>query len=190
MWHHKAKIGPKWGQICTLYIPTVMKRSNSMIIIFSRLVIHFWDQFFKTVILWPIPNPSFWRHSKVGSKETEICISSTNGEEKSKPKSQNDTLRWGKYEANFKIFKTLFSSYDVINTKLGQEGPEFVHYVDRKIKINNHTIFEESNWFLSGQFLNITKYWCLPIAYFLFVTSLTPNLAKEGPDSYITFKWW
>ena len=45
--------------------------------LFRRLVIHFWGQFFKNVILWPIFNPSFWHHSKTGSKEDQICISST-----------------------------------------------------------------------------------------------------------------
>ena len=47
--------------------------------VFPRSVIHFWDQFFKNVI-WPIPNPSFWRHSKFGAKEAEICLSNTIGE--------------------------------------------------------------------------------------------------------------
>ena len=41
------------------YTPTVIKRSNSITLVFARLVIHFRDQFFKTVILWPIPNTSF-----------------------------------------------------------------------------------------------------------------------------------
>ena len=31
-------------------------------------------------ILWPIPNPWFCRQSKIGSKEIQICISSTIGE--------------------------------------------------------------------------------------------------------------
>ena len=44
---------------------------------FFSLVIPFWNQMFKIVILWPIPNPSFWCHSIVGSKETQICISNT-----------------------------------------------------------------------------------------------------------------
>ena len=43
----------KFVQICT-----VIKRSNSIAIVFLRLVIHFWEQFFKIMILWPIPNPS------------------------------------------------------------------------------------------------------------------------------------
>ena len=42
-------------------------------------------------------------------------------------------------------------------TSLGQKGPEFVPVCtnsDKKIKINNHTIFEESNSFLKSVFEN------------------------------------
>ena len=78
-------------------IPTVINRSNSITTVFSRLVIPFWDQFLKTVILWPIPNPSFWRHSWV----KKIIDGKT-----SKPIG-NETLRWENvYEVNFNIFKS------------------------------------------------------------------------------------
>ena len=45
--------GPKF----VYYNPTVIKRSNSITAVFYRLVIHFWDQFFKIVILWPFLIP-------------------------------------------------------------------------------------------------------------------------------------
>ena len=44
------------------------------------------------MILWPIPEPLFSRHSKIGSKEEQICISNTFGEKRSKPIG-NETLR-------------------------------------------------------------------------------------------------
>ena len=51
--------------------------------------------------------------------------------------------------------KNRVSSYDVINTKLGQKGPEFVHYVpiviERSISYK-HSIFKESNSFLMSVF--------------------------------------
>ena len=53
LWRHKVKIELKRGQICILY-SAVIKRSNWRIVFFSRLVIYFWDQFFKIVILWSI----------------------------------------------------------------------------------------------------------------------------------------
>ena len=78
-------------------IPTVVNRSNSITAVFSRLVIPFWDQFLKIVILWPIPNPSFWRHS---------WVKKTIGGKTSK-RIGNETLRWENvYEVNFKIFKS------------------------------------------------------------------------------------
>ena len=73
LWHHEVKIGPK-GTKFIYYIPTVIKKTNSITVVFSRLVIHFWDRFFKTVILWPIPNPSLLRHFNIMSKEIRICI--------------------------------------------------------------------------------------------------------------------
>ena len=36
----------------------------------------FWGKFFKIVILWLILNLLFWRHSKSGSEEAQICLSS------------------------------------------------------------------------------------------------------------------
>ena len=42
--------------------------------VFSRLLIRFWDRIFKTEILCLIYNPSFWSHSKIGLKEGQICI--------------------------------------------------------------------------------------------------------------------
>ena len=60
--------------------------------VFLRLVIHFSDQFFKIVILWPIHNPSVWRHSKIELKEAQICTFSTSGEKRSKPIG-NETLK-------------------------------------------------------------------------------------------------
>ena len=60
--------------------------------VFLRLVIHFSDQFFKIVILWPIHNPSVWHHSKIGSKGAQICTSSTNGEKRPEPIG-NETLK-------------------------------------------------------------------------------------------------
>ena len=38
--------------------------------------------------------------------------------------------------ANFNVFKFVPPSYDVINTKLVQKGPEFVHYVPTVIEIS------------------------------------------------------
>ena len=70
----KAKLSQK-GAIFVYSIPTVIKRSNWMTVFF-RLVIHFEDQTFKFMI-WSIPNPPFWCHSKISSKETQICISNT-----------------------------------------------------------------------------------------------------------------
>ena len=69
----KSILGQK-GSKFVYYIATVMKRSNLITMDFLRQVIHFWGQFSKTVILWPIPNYSFWRHSITGSKETQIGI--------------------------------------------------------------------------------------------------------------------
>ena len=60
--------------------------------VFSRLVIYFCDQLFKIVLLWPIRNPSVRRHSKTGSKEAQICISSAIIEKRSKFIG-NETLR-------------------------------------------------------------------------------------------------
>ena len=80
----KSNLGLK-GVIFAYYIPTAIKRSNSTTMIFLRLVIHFSDQFFKIVILWPIHNPSVWRHSKIELKETQICTFSTNGENGQNP---------------------------------------------------------------------------------------------------------
>ena len=63
------------------------------------------------------------------------------------------------YEANFKILKVSSPSYDVINTKLGQKGPEFVHYVptviERSKSITKQYLRRAIHF--SGQFLNITK---------------------------------
>ena len=94
LWRHGVKIEPK-GAKPVYYIPTVIKRSNSITMAFSRLVTDFWDQFLKIMILWIILNTSFWRHSKVGSQDAQICISRAIGEESSKPIG-NGTLRWGK----------------------------------------------------------------------------------------------
>ena len=77
LWCYKVKIGSK-GVKFVYYIPIVTKRSNSITMAFARLVIHFWDQYFKIVILWPIPNPSLWL------KEAQICVSSAVSEEKVK----------------------------------------------------------------------------------------------------------
>ena len=71
----KLKLSHKWA-IFVYSIPTVIKRSNSVTMFFFRLVIPFWDQAFK-IMIWPIPNPSFWCHSNIGSKETQICVSNT-----------------------------------------------------------------------------------------------------------------
>ena len=52
-------------------------------------------------------------------------------------------------------FKSLVSSFDVINAKLGQKGPEFVHYVPTVIEISipyNHSTFGENNTFLMSVF--------------------------------------
>ena len=64
----------KRNQVYILYSNCDKKKTNSIAMVFSRLVIHFWDQFFKTVILWPIPNPSLLRHFNIRSKEIRICI--------------------------------------------------------------------------------------------------------------------
>ena len=71
----------------------VNKRPNFYIIIQLQEF-----QCFKIVILWPIPNPRFWRHSKTGSKVAQICISNTVCEKRLKSIGT---------EANFQIFKTL-----------------------------------------------------------------------------------
>ena len=63
----KVKLGLKVAKFA-YYIPTVIERWNSVAMVFSRLVI----QFFK-ILIWPIPNPSFWHYSKIGSKEAQIC---------------------------------------------------------------------------------------------------------------------
>ena len=64
-------------------------------------------------------------------------------------------------------------------TSLGQKGPEFVPVCtnsDKKIKINNHTIFEESNSFFKSVFENYNIL-MPPHPYFLVVTSLIANLS-------------
>ena len=80
----KWKWGQKGGKL-VYYIPTVIKISNSIFMVFSNLVIPFRDQLFKIMILLPIPSTSFWRYSKIGSKEAEICISSTVGKKDQNP---------------------------------------------------------------------------------------------------------
>ena len=76
----KSKLGQKRTEFVS-YIPTVITRSDSTTMDFSRLVIHFWDQF----VIWPIHNPSFWRHSKIRSKEPQIWISSIIGKKGQNP---------------------------------------------------------------------------------------------------------
>ena len=90
----KSKLG-QTGTKFEYYIPTAIKISNSVTMSFTRLRIHFWDQSSKTVILWPIPNPSLWRHARTASKDAQICISSTIGKKRWKPIG-NAILRWGK----------------------------------------------------------------------------------------------
>lgn len=51
--------------------------------------------FFKNCDIMAHSNPSFWLHSKVGSKEPQIFMSSIINEKKVKPIG-NGTSRWGK----------------------------------------------------------------------------------------------
>ena len=70
----KSKLGQK-GAKFVYYIPTAIKKWNCIAMSFSRLVIHFWDQFVKTVIYGPfliLVLTSF----KIRSKEAHICRSS------------------------------------------------------------------------------------------------------------------
>ena len=82
------------------------------------------------------------------------------------------------YEANFKIFRNLVPSHDIINAILSQKGPEFVYYVQAVIERSKSITIQCLGRAIhfSGQFLNITKSLYLPIPYFL-VMSLTPNLS-------------
>ena len=91
----KSKLGQKDAKFVYYIIPTVIKRSNLIMLVFSRLLVYFWDQFFKIVILCPIPNPSFSVSSKIVSKEVQSCIYSTIGEKRLKTLG-NQTLRWEK----------------------------------------------------------------------------------------------
>ena len=59
---------------------------------------------------------------------------------------------------------------------------------DRKIKVNNHTIFEESNSCLGSVFKHY-KILMPPIPCFLVVTPLAPNLVTKDPNFDITYKW-
>ena len=59
---------------------------------------------------------------------------------------------------------------------------------DRKIKVNNHTIFEESNSCLRSVFKHY-KILMPPIPCFLVVTPLAPNLVTKDPNFDITYKW-
>ena len=89
------------------------------------------------------------------------------------------------------IFKP-FPSYDVINLKLGQKGPEFVHYLPTVIERLKSIITQylRSAIHFSGQFSFIFQNPdASPIPYVLVVKSLTPNLIRKGPNSYITCKW-
>ena len=53
----------------------------------SSLIIHFGDQFFKIVLLWPIPNLSFWYHFEMDRYYLALL------EKRSKPIGR-ETLRW------------------------------------------------------------------------------------------------
>ena len=75
MWHHKVKIESQMSHICILY-SSCYKNIKFNSCFFLRLVIPFWDQVFK-IMIWLIPNPSFWCHSNIGSKETQMCVSNT-----------------------------------------------------------------------------------------------------------------
>ena len=67
----KSKLGLKGAKfVCC--IPTVIKRSNSITMVFLRLAIHFSDQFFIIVILWPIPNSLFDVILKLGQKRPKF----------------------------------------------------------------------------------------------------------------------
>ena len=67
------------------YTPAVIKQIKFNNYGFSEVSNSFLGSFFKVVISWPIPNPSFWRNSKIRSKEGQICISSTICEKGDKP---------------------------------------------------------------------------------------------------------
>ena len=56
-----------------------------------------------------------------------------------------------------------------------------VHYVSTVIERSKSIFIQYLRIaiYFSGQFMNITKFWCLPISYFLFVTSLIPNRDKS-----------
>ena len=180
----KSKLGQN-GAKFVYYIRTVLKRSNSITMVFSRLVIHFQDWCSETVILWSIPNPSFWHHSKTGQKRPKfvhlvLLIK----------KSQNPYImkHWDEenvYEADFNFIKFLSPSYDVINAILGQKGPEFV-----KIKISNHAIFVESNSFTRSVFEHYKILMPLHPLLSRCDTSLIPSLVKKGHNLYITNKFW
>ena len=57
----KIQIGPKKSKSYILYSKCDKKK---------MLVIRFLANFLK--LLWPIPNPSFWRHSRIGSKNPKF----------------------------------------------------------------------------------------------------------------------
>ena len=117
-WAIKSTLGQKVTKT-VYYIQPVIKRSNSINMFFWRLAIHFWDNLFKITILRPIPNPSLWCHSKIGSEETEICTSS----KKRSKLIVNETLKWVKWLwGQFWNFQNIIFCYDVINAKFG-------HYV-------------------------------------------------------------
>ena len=71
-----------------------------------------------------------------------------------------------------------------------QKGREFVHYVPTVIERSKSITTQYLRRVIpySGQFLNITKFWCLSVPYFLLLMSLTPNLVEKGPNSNITYK--
>ena len=58
---HEIQIGPKKSKSCILYSKCDKKK---------MLVIRFLTNFLK--LLWPNPNPSFWRHSRIGSKSPKF----------------------------------------------------------------------------------------------------------------------
>ena len=84
------------------------------------------------MILWVIPKP--YRSEvilKLGQKSPKFVLLV-------KKKSQtigNETLNWEKSLGGFYLnFLKVVLNYDVINAKLGQKRPEFVHYVPTVIE--------------------------------------------------------
>ena len=73
LWFHKVKIGLKKDQIYIVY-SNCDKNIKFNSYGFFEVSNSFLRPVFKIVMLWSIPNPLFWCHCKIGSKEPKFVI--------------------------------------------------------------------------------------------------------------------